>query len=74
MENIIEKLNIRIQELRDADNAFCKKRWDMSLSHMERSLYREQSNNVTFARQELESIRDFIINHLKSNTNEKDKI
>lgn len=51
MENIIEKLNMRIQELRNADNAFCKKRWDMSLSHMERSLYREQSNNVTFARQ-----------------------
>lgn len=70
MENIIEILNTRIQELRNADSAFCEKRWDMSLSHMERSIYREQSNSVTFARQELESIRDFIINNLKSNTNE----
>jgi hypothetical protein len=51
--NIIET---RIKELNQADADFCKDRWDMSKSPMERSLYRGFSNEVTFARQELEKL------------------
>lgn len=46
----------RIKQLNEADSEFCKYRWDMSKPAMERSLYREESNKVTFARQELETI------------------
>lgn len=46
----------RIKQLNEADSEFCKDRWDMSKHPMERSLYREESNKVTFARQELETI------------------
>lgn len=53
LETAIRK---RIKELREADDLFCKDRWDMKKLPMERNLAREMSNQVTFARQELEKI------------------
>lgn len=53
----IELLNERIAELNKADADFCKDRWDMTKPAMERNLYREESNKVTFARQELQAIK-----------------
>ncbi len=52
-----EYLNRRIKELNEADVAFCKDRWDnpdvgMTLKIMAR----EESNKVTFARQELQEV------------------
>lgn len=53
--NAIEKyLRERIKQLNEADAAFCKDRWDMTKPEFMRKLYREQSNAVTLARQELE--------------------
>ncbi len=53
--NLIEAyLLLRIGELNKADEEFCKMRWDMEKPAMERKLYRESSNSVTLARQELE--------------------
>lgn len=49
-------LKQRIKELNEADAAFCEKRWDMGRPSYERGIYREQSNNVTFARQELDMV------------------
>ncbi|AXH74762.1 MAG: KTSC domain protein [Bacteriophage sp.] len=46
----------RIVELNEADAIFCKERWDMSLPEIQRLMAREESNKVTFARQELEKI------------------
>lgn len=53
IKTIIEN---RIVELNSADSEFCKKRWDMSLTANERGLYRGFSNEVTFARQELQRL------------------
>lgn len=53
---IKQHLENRIAELYQADAAFCKDRWDMTKSQMERSVARGFSNEVTFARQELQSI------------------
>lgn len=50
----------RIDELNKADADFCKDRWDITKPQMERTIYREISNQVTFARQELELILNFI--------------
>ena len=49
-----EYLENRIKELRQADAAACEKRWDMTKPECERNIWREQSNMITFARQELE--------------------
>lgn len=49
-------LRNRILELNIADRQACEKRWDMSRSPAERRIWREQSNEITFARQELERI------------------
>lgn len=56
MEAIEKYLRERIKQLNDADAAFCQKRWDMEQPEQIRKLYREQSNAVTLARQELESV------------------
>lgn len=55
MELIEKYLRERIKQLNDADKAFCEKRWDMTQPQQIRAIYREQSNCVTLARQELES-------------------
>ena len=55
-ENIEEFLNRRISELYKCDKDFCKDRWDMSLPDFQRATAREMSNQVTFARQELQSV------------------
>ena len=55
MKTIIDNLNKRIAELNQADAKFCKDRWNMSLPEFQRNLAREESNKVTFARQELEA-------------------
>lgn len=49
-------LKKRIKELKEVDALFCKDRWDMTKLTLERNLAREMSNQVTFARQELERI------------------
>jgi hypothetical protein len=53
---IIQLLKARIKQLNEADAEFCKDRWDMNKPHNERSIYREESNKVTFARQDHESM------------------
>lgn len=60
MKIIEQYLRERIKQLNEADAEFCKERWDKSKPEIVRSLYREQSNNVTFARQELEAILEFL--------------
>jgi hypothetical protein len=59
-EGINKIIETRIKELNQADAEFCKLRWDNSKTRMERGLYREESNKVTFARQELESLQQRI--------------
>lgn len=54
METIEKYLRERIKQLNEADAAFCEKRWDMNEHAQIRAIYREQSNSVTLARQELE--------------------
>lgn len=50
---VIEK---RIKELNDADEEYCTDRWGEGKSEFVRKLAREESNKVTFARQELQEI------------------
>lgn len=50
-----EYLEKRIAELYKADSLFCDERWNTKNSHLQRSIAREWSNNVTFARQELQA-------------------
>lgn len=50
-----EYLEKRIAELYEADKKFCEDRWDKNKTEMERSIARDFSNNVTFARQELQA-------------------
>ena len=53
--NSIEQyLEQRIKQLREADAEFCEWRWGND--PLKRVLGREQSNIVTFARQELETV------------------
>jgi len=58
-ESALGYVKRRIAELNEADAKFCEDRWDMSKSLNERNLYREQSNSVTMARQELERVLPF---------------
>lgn len=55
-----EYLENRIAELKKADAEFCELRWDMNRPDFERKLYRDQSNEVTFARQELQRALKFL--------------
>lgn len=55
-----EYLEKRIKELREADAAFCKDRWNMELPEFLRENARGHSNSVTLARQELESVLAFL--------------
>ena len=57
MKNYLET---RISELKEADAKACEKRWDMRKPKHERAIWREQSNEITFARQELESALRFL--------------
>lgn len=68
MENIKQILENRIAELYKADELFCKDRWDMTKNSMVRALAREGSNQVTFARQELQVILKAVENELKDVT------
>lgn len=56
VERLKELIKHRITELNEADKLFCADRWDNTKHHMDRSLAREESNKVTFARQELERL------------------
>jgi len=60
IDKIKQHLETRIAELNKADADFCKDRWDMTKPKMERDLYRGFSNEVTFARQELERTLKFL--------------
>ena len=54
LEKILTK---RIDELNAADVEFCKDRWERPEIHpLQKAMAREESNKVTFARQELQSI------------------
>jgi len=64
---LIEALENRIKELNEADAEFCKDRWERPEIHaFKKQIAREESNKVTFARQELESILKIV----KSKTNQ----
>jgi hypothetical protein len=58
--SVEEKIKQRIKELNAADAAFCEARWDKNNIEHVRNAYREASNKVTFARQELEEILKLI--------------
>lgn len=52
-----EKIEQRIAELNAVDIEFCKDRWHRTDIHpLQKQIAREESNKVTFARQELQSI------------------
>lgn len=53
-------LEIRIKELKEADAKACKNRWDMSKPANERGIWREQSNEITARRHELEATLKFL--------------
>ena len=54
-----EYLENRIKELKEADARACDKRWDMTRSPNERMIWREQSNEITGRRHELENALKF---------------
>ena len=57
MSNLDKFIEQRIAELNAADVEFCKDRWDRPELHpLQKQMAREESNKVTFARQELEAI------------------
>lgn len=62
-DELMEALNNRIKELREADSKFCNDRWNNKLPQGQRLMAREMSNEVTFARKELESILKLIKKH-----------
>lgn len=53
-------LENRIKELKMADAEACEKRWDMGKTENERNIWREQSNEVTARRHELEGALNFL--------------
>jgi hypothetical protein len=55
-----EYLENRIKELFKADGNACVKRWDMSKPAIERGFWREQSNEITARRHELEAALKFL--------------
>lgn len=56
IERLTAGIEQRIKELNEADGLFCKDRWDENLPKPLRDLARENSNQVTFARQELQKL------------------
>lgn len=66
IEQIQKHLITRIAELNEADRKFCETRWDKpEVSTIEKAMAREMSNQVTFARQELQSVQRFIDSTVK---------
>ena len=57
-----EYLENRIKELKAADSRACEKRWDMSKPDFERAIWRENSNEITARRHELEDVLRFLTN------------
>lgn len=57
MEELKTYIEKRIQQLKEADTAFCAIRWDDSKSNMEKFAARDGSNEVTARRHELEEIQ-----------------
>jgi hypothetical protein len=55
-----EYLENRIKQLKEADVRACEHRWDMTKSQAERSIWREQSNEITARRHELEEALRFL--------------
>lgn len=56
IDEVVKMVEERIPELKRIDAEFCQKRWDMERPEFERKLYREQSNEVTARRHELEQL------------------
>lgn len=59
MDKMKEYLENRIKELKEADGRACEKRWDMSKPEFERKMWRENSNEITARRRELENVLKF---------------
>ena len=57
-----EYLENRIKELKESDARACEKRWDMSRPEFERNMWRENSNEITGRRRELEDALKFLNN------------
>ena len=57
-----EYLENRIKQLKEADVKACEKRWDMSRPEFERKMWRENSNEITGRRRELEDALKFLNN------------
>ena len=57
-----EYLENRIKELKEADASACEKRWDMTRPEFERKIWRENSNEITARRHELEAVLKFLNN------------
>lgn len=55
-----EYLENRIKQLKEADAIACEKRWNMDLPRLERALWRENSNELTARRRELEDALEFL--------------
>ena len=62
IQEIREYLEQRIKELKEADVNACEKRWDMTLPYVIRMIWREQSNEITARRHELE----YLLNKLNN--------
>lgn len=60
MARMEEYLENRIKELKEADARACQKRWDMNLSLLQRNIWRENSNELTARRHELEDALKFL--------------
>lgn len=74
-EEIEAIIRARIEQLNTVDKEACSKRWDNLQPQTIRMYNREISNQVTFARQELEDLlQQFELPRFKQPENEKDDI
>jgi DNA polymerase III sliding clamp (beta) subunit (PCNA family) len=55
-----EYLENRINELKEAEVRAFEKRWDINTPEIYRSIWREQSNELTACRHELENALEFL--------------
>lgn len=63
--NVVELIEKRISELATADNEFCEIRWNEKNSDLKKKIARDFSNNVSFAKNELQAI----LKQIKNNQN-----
>ncbi|WP_179022038.1 hypothetical protein [Winogradskyella forsetii] len=56
-----EYLELRIKHLKEADARACEKRWDMTKPEWYRKMWRDNSNELTARRRELEEVLKFLL-------------